>query len=72
MGANIEVQNPRLAGGEPVADLRVRYAPLHGIRIPEALVPLAIDEFPALFIAAACAEGRHRVSRRGGIAGQGK
>jgi 3-phosphoshikimate 1-carboxyvinyltransferase len=57
MGANIEVQNPRLAGGEPVADLRVRHTPLHGIRIPEALVPLAIDEFPALFIAAACAEG---------------
>ncbi len=57
MGANIEVLNPRLAGGEPVADLRVRYAPLRGICIPEALVPLAIDEFPALFIAAACAEG---------------
>ena len=57
MGANIEVLNPRLAGGEPVADLRVRHAPLRGIRIPEALVPLAIDEFPALFIAAACAEG---------------
>ena len=35
----------------------MRYAPLHGIRIPEALVPLAIDEFPALFIAAACAKG---------------
>jgi len=51
------VLNPRLAGGEPVADLRVRHAPLHGIRIPEPLVPLAIDEFPALFIAAACAEG---------------
>ena len=57
MGAQIEVLNPRLAGGEPVADLRVRHAPLHGIRIPEALVPLAIDEFPALFIAAAGAEG---------------
>ena len=57
MGAQIEVLNPRLAGGEPVADLRVRHAPLHGIRIPEALVPLAIDEFPALFIAATCAEG---------------
>jgi 3-phosphoshikimate 1-carboxyvinyltransferase len=57
MGADIEVLNPRLAGGEPVADLRVRHAPLRGIRIPEALVPLAIDEFPALFIAAACAEG---------------
>lgn len=57
MGADIEVLNPRLAGGEPVADLRVRHAPLHGIQIPEDLVPLAIDEFPALFIAAACAEG---------------
>ncbi|MFZ4790133.1 MAG: 3-phosphoshikimate 1-carboxyvinyltransferase [Candidatus Competibacteraceae bacterium] len=57
MGADIEILNPRLAGGEPVADLRVRHALLHGIRIPEALVPLAIDEFPALFIAAACAEG---------------
>jgi 3-phosphoshikimate 1-carboxyvinyltransferase len=57
MGADIEVLNPRLAGGEPVADLRVRHAPLHGVRIPEALVPLAIDEFPALLIAAACAKG---------------
>jgi 3-phosphoshikimate 1-carboxyvinyltransferase len=57
MGADIEVLNPRLAGGEPVADLRVRHAPLCGIRIPEELVPLAIDEFPALFVAAACAEG---------------
>ncbi|MDG4555560.1 MAG: 3-phosphoshikimate 1-carboxyvinyltransferase [Candidatus Competibacter sp.] len=57
MGADIEMLNPRLAGGEPVADLRVRHAPLHGVQIPECLVPLAIDEFPALFIAAACAEG---------------
>ncbi|HRY16599.1 MAG TPA: 3-phosphoshikimate 1-carboxyvinyltransferase, partial [Candidatus Competibacteraceae bacterium] len=57
MGANIEILNPRLAGGEPVADLRVRHAPLRGVRIPEELTPLAIDEFPALFIAAACAEG---------------
>ncbi|MCB1824625.1 MAG: 3-phosphoshikimate 1-carboxyvinyltransferase [Candidatus Competibacteraceae bacterium] len=57
MGADIEVLNRRLAGGEPVADLRVRHAPLHGVRIPEDLVPLAIDEFPALFIAAACAKG---------------
>ena len=57
MGADIEMHNPHLAGGEPVADLRVRHAPLHGIRIPEHLVPLAIDEFPALFIAAAVAEG---------------
>lgn len=57
MGANIEWLNQRSAGGEPVADLRVYHAPLRGIRIPEALVPLAIDEFPAIFIAAACAKG---------------
>ncbi len=57
MGADIELLNRRFAGGEPVADLRVRSAPLKGIRIPEALVPLAIDEFPAIFVAAACAEG---------------
>jgi 3-phosphoshikimate 1-carboxyvinyltransferase len=58
MGADISVQNLREVGGEPVADLRVRHARLKGIIIPEALVPLAIDEFPVLFIAAACAEGR--------------
>ena len=57
MGADISVLNPREIGGEPVADLQVRYAPLHGIDIPEDEVPLAIDEFPALFIAAACASG---------------
>jgi 3-phosphoshikimate 1-carboxyvinyltransferase len=58
MGADISVQKLREVGGEPVADLRVRHARLKGIVIPEALVPLAIDEFPILFIAAACAEGR--------------
>jgi 3-phosphoshikimate 1-carboxyvinyltransferase len=57
MGADIDVSNPREEGGEPVADLRVRGRPLRGIEIPEALVPLAIDEFPVLFVAAACAEG---------------
>jgi 3-phosphoshikimate 1-carboxyvinyltransferase len=57
MGADIEIREPRDAGGEPVADLRVRSAPLQGVRIPKEQVPLAIDEFPALFIAAACAEG---------------
>lgn len=57
MGADIEILNPRDAGGEPVADLRVRSASLRGIRIPEDQVPLAIDEFPAIFIAAACAKG---------------
>lgn len=57
MGGNIEVLNPREVGGEPVADIRVRSSKLKGIRIPEDQVPLAIDEFPALFVAAACAEG---------------
>ncbi len=57
MGASIEVLDRREIGGEPVADLQVRWSPLRGIAIPRELVPLAIDEFPALFIAAACAEG---------------
>lgn len=57
MGADIEVLNAHVVGGEPVADLRVRSAPLKGIRIPQDQVPLAIDEFPVLFIAAACAQG---------------
>ncbi len=58
MGADIEVGNLRDAGKEPVADLRVRSAPLTGIEIPPDQVPLAIDEFPAIFVAAACARGR--------------
>ncbi|TDF81180.1 bifunctional prephenate dehydrogenase/3-phosphoshikimate 1-carboxyvinyltransferase [Pseudomonas sp. H9] len=58
MGGNITLENQREVGGEPVADLRVRGAKLKGIEIPEHLVPLAIDEFPVLFVAAACAEGR--------------
>lgn len=57
MGADITLENSQEVGGEPVADIRVRSAALKGIRIPEALVPLAIDEFPVLFVAAACAEG---------------
>ncbi|MEC8523598.1 MAG: bifunctional prephenate dehydrogenase/3-phosphoshikimate 1-carboxyvinyltransferase [Pseudomonadota bacterium] len=57
MGGNIEVLNEREVGGEPVADIRVRAAQLKGIHIPEDQVPLAIDEFPAIFIAAACADG---------------
>ena len=57
MGADIEVLNRREVGGEPVADLRVRPAALRGIHIPDDQVPLAIDEFPVLFVAAACAEG---------------
>jgi 3-phosphoshikimate 1-carboxyvinyltransferase len=58
MGADIVVSNARDVGGEPVADLRVRSAPLRGIEIPPELVPLAIDEFPVIFVAAACAQGR--------------
>lgn len=58
MGADIALQDQREVGGEPVADLRVRYAPLTGIEIPLDQVPLAIDELPVLFIAAACAKGR--------------
>ncbi|WP_372964025.1 bifunctional prephenate dehydrogenase/3-phosphoshikimate 1-carboxyvinyltransferase [Marinobacter sp.] len=58
MGADIEVLEERVIGGEPVADLRVRSAELQGIDIPEDQVPLAIDEFPVLFIAATCARGR--------------
>jgi len=58
MGANIEVLNQRDVCGEPVADIHVTYQPLHGIQIPEDQVPLAIDEFPAIFVAAACADGQ--------------
>lgn len=58
MGAKIDLLNHRTVGGEPVADLHVRHARLHGIDVPPELVPLAIDEFPVLFVAAACAEGR--------------
>ena len=58
MGADITVTNARDIGGEPVADLQVKSAPLHGIDIPPELVPLAIDEFPVIFVAAACAQGR--------------
>lgn len=61
MGGDIRLQEKRGQDydklAEPVADISVRYSPLHGIQIPPAEVPLAIDEFPALFIAAACAEG---------------
>ncbi|TCO76120.1 3-phosphoshikimate 1-carboxyvinyltransferase [Chromatocurvus halotolerans] len=62
MGADITLMNERDVGGEPVADILVRHAPLRGIAIPEDQVPLAIDEFPVLFIAAACAEGRTTLS----------
>ncbi|HAT4389594.1 TPA: 3-phosphoshikimate 1-carboxyvinyltransferase [Legionella pneumophila] len=58
MGADIKVLNQRAYGEEPVADLHIRYSQLKGIDIPVSMVPLAIDEFPVIFIAAACAQGK--------------
>lgn len=58
MGADITLENQRDHSGEPVADIRVRHNHLRGIAIPPDRVPAAIDEFPALMIAAACAEGK--------------
>lgn len=57
MGGQIEELNAREVGGEPVADLRVRHSALRGIAVDPALAPSMIDEFPALFVAAALAEG---------------
>jgi 3-phosphoshikimate 1-carboxyvinyltransferase len=58
MGAEIEFQNPRTEGGEPVADLRVRFSPgLKGITVPEERAPSMIDEYPILSVVAAFAEG---------------
>lgn len=57
MGGSISVMNTRETDGEPVADLLVKPSRLHGIRVPETLVPIAIDEFPIIFVAAACAQG---------------
>ena len=65
MGADVSRSNPRTAGGEPVADLRVRGRELRGIDVDPALVPLAIDEFPAVFVAAAGARGVTRVTGAG-------
>jgi 3-phosphoshikimate 1-carboxyvinyltransferase len=62
MGADLRLINHRTWGMEPVADIEVRPSVLHGARIPERLVPLAIDEFPALFVAAACADGETLVT----------
>ncbi|MDY6941899.1 MAG: 3-phosphoshikimate 1-carboxyvinyltransferase [Pseudomonadota bacterium] len=62
MGGDIEVQRLPDMGAEPVADIRVRSANLKGIEIPVELVPLAIDEFPVIFVAAACAEGETRLT----------
>jgi 3-phosphoshikimate 1-carboxyvinyltransferase len=62
MGADLRLINHRTCGAEPVADIEIRPATLRGVRVPERLVPLAIDEFPAFFVAAACAEGETLVT----------
>lgn len=62
MGGAIERLNPREVGGEPVADLRVRHSALTGVEVPPEIAPSMIDEFPALFVAAAFAKGTTRTS----------
>lgn len=62
MGADIKLKNPRAIGGEPVADIEVTYVGLKGCEIDPNLVPLAIDEFPVICIAAVCAEGETVIS----------
>lgn len=57
MGGHIEEVNPRLVGGEPVADLRVKHSALSGIDVDPAIAPSMIDEFPVLFVAASLAKG---------------
>ncbi|MFN5826483.1 MAG: 3-phosphoshikimate 1-carboxyvinyltransferase, partial [Rhodobacterales bacterium] len=57
MGADIMFENPREEGGEPVADLRVRFGPLRGIEVPPERAPSMIDEYPILSVVAAFAEG---------------
>lgn len=81
LGADIELLNQRQIGGETVADIHVKSAQLKGAEIDPDLVPLAIDEFPAFFIAAACAEGvttitgaeelRHKESDRIAVMAEG-
>ena len=57
MGADITFENPREEGGEPVADLRVKFSALKGIEVPPSRAASMIDEFPVLSVVAACAEG---------------
>lgn len=63
MNADIEVHNQLMFGGEPVASITARGSSLRGIDIPPELVPAAIDEFPIICIAAACAEGVTRITQ---------
>jgi len=62
MGADIQLLHRREEAGEPVADLRVKSAPLHGVTIGSELIPQTIDEFPVLCVAAAVAEGETVIS----------
>ena len=57
MGGRVETRARRTLEGEPVADIFVSRSDLRGIEVPPEWVPLAIDEFPVLFVAAACARG---------------
>ena len=57
MNVNIEISNKKVIGGEPIGDIKVISSSLVGISVPPELVPLAIDEFPIICIAAACASG---------------
>lgn len=57
MGADITFENERIEGGEPVADLRVKYGPLKGVEVPPERAASMIDEFPILSVIAATAEG---------------
>ncbi len=61
MGADIQIENRRMAGGEDVGDLRIRSSKLHGIRVPAARAPSMIDEYPILSVAASFAEGTTRM-----------
>jgi len=62
MGGKIEINNQTTFGKEPVADIVVRSSNLHGIEIPQSLIANSIDEFPIIFIAAACAKGETKLS----------
>jgi 3-phosphoshikimate 1-carboxyvinyltransferase len=61
MGADLTVENPRIAGGEPVGDVVVRHGALRAIEVPWERAPSMIDEYPVLAVAAACASGTTRM-----------
>ncbi len=62
MGGNIDINNQTTFGKEPVADIVVHSSNLHGIEIPQSLIANSIDEFPIIFIAAACATGETKLT----------